>query len=119
MVLYIAGKYSAKVAEYKAVEFTGPTSKEMTLSGRMTVSNMASEIGAKFAFFEPDEKVFDYLRKRTPKKLTSITADEDACYEAVYEEDVSTLEPQVAFPYSVGNVKPISRVGHIKVDQVV
>lgn len=119
IILHIAGKYSASVAEYKAVEFSGKTTEEMSLSGRMTISNMAAEIGAKFAFFQPDEKVSCYVKERTEKTFIPITSDEDAPYEGLYEEDVSNLEPQVALPFSVDNVKPVSQVGNIKIDQVV
>ncbi len=117
IILYIAGKYSGSIAQYKAIEFTGPVAKEMSLESRMTISNMSVEIGAKFAFFEPDEKVREYLAGRTVKKFQPVYADEDATYEAEYEVDVSRLEPQVALPYAVDNVKPVSEVIGIKVNQ--
>ena len=119
IILHIAGKYSVDVAQYKAVEFAGETCGEMSLSSRMTMSNMAAEIGAKFAFFEPDEQVEGYLKGRTDEPFILIKADEDASYEKVYKEDVSGLEPQVAFPFSVDNVRAISKVGSIKIDQAV
>jgi homoaconitate hydratase family protein len=119
IMICLAGKYSVDIAQYKAVEFSGSACKEMTLSSRMTMSNMAAEIGAKFAFFEPDEKVFQYLKERTSEQLISLRADEDASYEKVFEEELSDLEPQVAFPFSPGHAKPISRVGDIRIDQAV
>ena len=119
IILHIAGKYSVDVAQYKAVEFAGETCGEMSLSSRMTMSNMAAEIGAKFAFFEPDEQVEGYLKGRTDEPFILIKADEDASYEKVYKEDVSGLEPQVSFPFSVDNVKAISKVGSIRIDQAV
>ena len=119
IILHIAGKYSVDVAQYKAVEFAGETCGEMSLSSRMTMSNMAAEIGAKFAFFEADEQVEGYLKGRTDEPFILIKADEDASYEKVYKEDVSGLEPQVAFPFSVDNVRAISKAGSIKIDQAV
>jgi 3-isopropylmalate/(R)-2-methylmalate dehydratase large subunit len=119
IILYIAGKYSSSVAQYKAVEFSGPVAEQLSLASRMTMSNMAVEIGAKFGFFEPDGKVATYLAQRTRRSFTALKPDEDAIYEKVYEVDVTTLEPQIAFPYTVDNVKPISQVGEIKVDQAV
>jgi len=119
VILSIAGKYSVDVAQYRAVEFDGATCKQMTLSSRMTMSNMAAEIGAKFAFFEPDEQVEFYLKGRTKEAFSLIKPDRDAFYEKVYEEEISGLEPQVAFPFSVDNVRPISKVGSIKIDQAV
>ncbi len=117
VMLHIAGKYSSEVAQYKSVEFSGPVAKQMSLASRMTMSNMAVEIGAKFGFFEPDEKVAQYLAGRTKKTFTLLKPDEDAAYESTYELDVRALEPQVALPFTVDNVKPISQVGDIHVDQ--
>lgn len=116
-LLYIAGKYTAEVAQYKAVEFSGPGAKAMSVSSRMTMSNMGVEIGAKFAFFEADEKTLEFLKGRTPKPASAFGPDADAVYEAVYEVDLSSLEPQVALPHTVDNVKPISAVGEIKINQ--
>lgn len=121
IILYIAGKYTTEVAQYKAVEFKGPTVEEMSIASRMTIANMGVEIGAKFAFFEADQKTLDYLLKYVKegaeKRVGIFKADPDARYEQVIEIDVSRLEPQVAFPHDVGNVRPISAVGDIKVNQ--
>jgi len=121
IILYLAGKYTTEVAQYKAVEFKGPTVERMSIASRMTMANMGVEIGAKFAFFEADQKTIDYLlkhvKKEAKKRLGFFQADPDASYEQVYEIDVSRLEPQVAFPHDVGNVRPISKVGDIKVNQ--
>jgi len=119
IILHIAGKYSTEIAQYKSVEFDGPVAKEMSLESRMTMSNMAVEIGAKFGFFEPDEKVTQYLSQRTDRTFQLLKPDKDAIYEKVYEVDVSSLEPQIALPFSVGNVMPISKIGEIKIDQAV
>jgi 3-isopropylmalate/(R)-2-methylmalate dehydratase large subunit len=121
IILYIAGNYTTEVAQYKAVEFKGPTVDRMSIASRMTIANMGVEIGAKFAFFDSDQKTIDYLlqyaREGAKKRVGIFKADPDACYERVIEMDVSRLEPQVAFPHDVGNVRPISAVGDIKVNQ--
>jgi 3-isopropylmalate/(R)-2-methylmalate dehydratase large subunit len=121
IILYIAGKYTTEVAQYKAVEFKGPTVEGMSIASRMTIANMGVEIGAKFAFFEADQKTLDYLLKYVKegakKRVGIFKADPDARYEQVFEIDVSRLEPQVAFPHDVGNVRPISGVGEIKANQ--
>jgi 3-isopropylmalate/(R)-2-methylmalate dehydratase large subunit len=119
IILYIAGKYSSGVANYKSIEFTGEVAAALSLASRLTVSNMAMEIGAKFAFFEPDEKVVKYLLGRARHPYSAITADAGAAYEKEYQVQVTDLEPQIAFPYSVDNVKPISQIGEIKIDQAV
>ena len=78
---------------------------------------MGVEIGTKFAFFKADSKTLDYLKGRTRQPLEPFGPDPDARYETVYEMDVSSLEPQVACPHSVGNVKPISEIGDVPVQQ--
>ncbi len=121
IILYLAGKFTTKVAQYKAVEFKGPTVERMSIASRMTMANMGVELGAKFAFFEADQKTIDYLLKYAKegakKRISIFKADPNASYEQVYEIDVSPLEPQVAFPHDVGNVRPISAVGDVKVNQ--
>lgn len=117
VILSIAGKYSADVAQYKAVEFIGPLAEEMSLASRMTMSNMAVEIGAKFGFFIPDQKVSDFLQGRGQTSFPLISPDADAPYEAIYQIEVSSLEPQVAYPYSVDNVQPVSEAQEVKIHQ--
>ena len=119
VILYLAGKYSENVAQYMSVEYTGQTVREMSLASRMTLANMTAEIGAKFAFIEPDEKVFDYLTGRAKNSFEVLKADAGASYEQVYEEDVVNLVPQVALPFSVDNVRPVSKVNNVKIDQAV
>lgn len=117
LILHIAGKYTTEVAQYRAVEFVGPLADRMSLASRMTVSNMGVEIGAKFAFFNADATTLAFLEGRTPQPATPFAADAGAVYEATYEVDVSGLEPQVAMPHDVGNVRPVSAVGDVPVDQ--
>lgn len=119
IMLYIAGKYSVTVAQYKAVEFAGPVAREMSLASRMTMSNMSVEIGAKFGFFTPDEKVTQYLSTRTDREFALVSPDEDAVYQKEYQVDVSGLEPQIAVPYAIDNVKPVSELAGTKLDQAV
>jgi len=119
IILYIAGNYSTTVAQYKSVEFSGPVSDSFSLASRMAMSNMSVEIGAKFGFFSPDEKVVEYLRTRTEREFDIINPDEDAEYEKEYKVDISTLEPQIAIPYAVDNVKPVSEVAGVRLNQAV
>jgi len=121
VILYLAKGYTTEMAQYKSLEFKGPTAEKMSIASRMTMANMGVELGAKFAFFEADQKTVDYLlpyvQEKAKKKVGFFKADPDALYEQTYEVDVSRLEPQVAFPHDVGNVRPISQVGDIRVDQ--
>jgi 3-isopropylmalate/(R)-2-methylmalate dehydratase large subunit len=119
VILHLIGKYSVDVAQYKAVEFSGEVCSRMGLGDRMTMSNMAAEMGAKFAFFEPNEAISNYLRARSDQPFAPIKSDLDSVYENIFSEDVSDLEPQVALPFSPGNVKSVSDIRDVKVDQAV
>jgi 3-isopropylmalate/(R)-2-methylmalate dehydratase large subunit len=117
VVLHVAGIFGTEVAQYRAIEFAGPLASRMSLAGRMTVSNMAAELGAKFAFFEADDRAVAYVRERSAEPVAPFGPDPDASYEAVHRVDVSGLEPQVARPHNPGNVVPVSHVRDVRVDQ--
>ncbi len=117
IIIKIAGDYSAEVATYKSIEFTGNTMENLSIASRMTMSNFALELGAKFAFGVPDEKVVNWIKERTHEPFELIKPDSNASYEKTYEMDVSDLEPQVSCPHTVDNVKPISEVAGIKINQ--
>ncbi len=116
VILKIAGDYGTDVALYKSVEFVGPAVEKMTLSDRWTIANMGVEIGAKFAIFEADQKTLDFLQGRAKEPFTPVKSDPDASFEQIYKLDVSDLPPQVACPYDVGNVKPVSEVRGIPIN---
>jgi len=117
LTLNIVGKIGADGAIYKGLEFGGSTIRDMTIDGRMVLSNMAVEMGAKAGLIEPDQKTLDYVKSRTDKPFTPIKSDPDSTYERVVDVNVSELEPQVAVPHSVDNVKPVSEVEDVTVDQ--
>ena len=117
IIVKIAGDYSAEVATYKSIEFTGNTMENLSIASRMTMSNFALELGAKFAFGIPDEKVVNWVKERTSEPFELVKPDPDAVYEKIYEMDVSDLEPQVACPHTVDNVKPISKLENVKINQ--
>ena len=120
LILSIIGRMGVDGAIYKSAEFTGPTIKSMSIAGRMTLCNMAVEMGAKNGIVEPDETTRKFLEGRTSKALPnfeSLKSDKDAVYERTMEFDVSNMEPQVACPSSVDNVKPVSEVGNVPIEQ--
>lgn len=120
VILHLIGDVGAEGARYKAAEYAGSTVRDMPMSERMTVSNMAIEMGGKAGIIEADKVTEKYLQERIPGfKLDSCwKSDKDAVFSEVREYDVSKLEPQVACPHNVDNVKPVSEVEGIKVDQV-
>ncbi len=119
LVLNIIGKLGVDGAIYKSVEFTGPTIREMSIAGRMTICNMAVEMGAKNGIVEPDEITCKFLKGRikTMPDFEALRSDKDASYGATIEFNIAELEPQVACPSSVDNVKPVSDVGNVPVEQ--
>ncbi len=117
VILHLAGQFTSEVAQYKAVEFSGPVAHAMEVDERLTMSNMGVEIGAKFAFFEADDKTIVYLQGRTEHRVEPFGPDADAQYVAMHEIDVTGLAPQVALPHNVDNVQPVSEVGEIPVQQ--
>ncbi len=119
LILAIIGKMSVDGAIYESAEFTGPTIKAMSIAGRMTLCNMAVEMGAKNGIIEPDETTRKFLegRVKTLPDFDSLKSDKDAHYARTVEFDVSRMEPQIACPSSVDNVKPVSKVGNIPIEQ--
>jgi len=110
IILHIIGDLGADGALYKAVEFSGKVIKEMDISGRMTLCNMTVEMGAKIGYVESDEKTIQWLASMTNKKYKIIKSDADAEFEKIINYNISDLEPQVACPHTVDNVKPVSKV---------
>jgi 3-isopropylmalate/(R)-2-methylmalate dehydratase large subunit len=117
LMLKIIGQLKADGAIYKALEFAGPTIDEMNVSGRLTLCNMAVEIGAKTAIINPDETTLSYVKNRTNKPFKPLRSDLDSNYERNAKFTVDNLEPQVACPHTVDNVKPVTQVEGTPVDQ--
>jgi 3-isopropylmalate/(R)-2-methylmalate dehydratase large subunit len=119
IILYIAGKYGTDMAQYKAIEWTGSVVDEMSMDGRMTMSNMSVELGAKFGLFRADDRTIDYVKARTDRAFEPVESDPGAKYAEEYHIEGSEMEPQVALPHNVGNVKRASDVSKVKIDQAV
>ncbi|MFQ6051334.1 MAG: homoaconitase large subunit [Candidatus Hydrothermarchaeota archaeon] len=114
VILNILGEIKADGASYKAIEFRGNTVKDMSISGRMTLCNMAVEMGAKVGLIEPDKKTEEFLKDRNVefKHIKS-----EGKYEQTYNFEVSDLEPQVAKPHRVDDVTSVSEVEGMEIDQ--
>jgi 3-isopropylmalate/(R)-2-methylmalate dehydratase large subunit len=117
IILYIIGNLGADGVLYKAVEFSGNVIESMDISGRMTLCNMSVEMGAKNGYVEPDEKTIQWLSSRTEEKYEIIKSDSDANFKKVINFEVGKLQPQIACPHTVDNVRPVSEVKGIKIDQ--
>lgn len=102
---------------YKALEIGGSCIRDMSVSGRLTIANMAAELGVKCAVIEADEKTLEYTGCGS-RDCTLDRPDPDAHYEQVFTLDAGALEPLVACPHNVDQVKPVSQTAGLPVDQV-
>ena len=118
LILFTIGRIGVDGALYKAMEFSGPVIRRLGMDDRFAMSNMAIEAGARAGIIEPDEITLRYIRP-APRKYKVYRSDEKAAYEKIYEYDISELEPQVACPHLPSNVKPVSALKSIALDQVV
>ncbi len=119
LVLYLVGAIGADGATYKALEFSGEAVSDMSVSQRLTVANMAIEMGAKVGLFPSDAKTRAYLVDQGRKGgYRPLYPDSDAVYERIIEIDADELEPMVAQPHTVDNVAPAKELNHIRIQQV-
>ncbi|NLZ35561.1 2,3-dimethylmalate dehydratase large subunit [Clostridium sp. N3C] len=119
LILRILSDLRVDGSNYKVIEFSGSTISEMSISSRLTLCNMTVEVGAKAGIIEPDEKTIKYLEKYGIDKefLLDLKSDKDAVYEKVIHYNAETIEPLVACPYNVDNVKTVDECKYIKIDQ--
>jgi homoaconitate hydratase family protein len=116
--LKIIGDHGAEMANYKAIEFAGPAAGDLSVGARLTLANMSAEMGAKNGYFAPDVKTLKWLEGRARGPFVVASSDPDARFESVLAYDLDALEPQVACPHTVDNVKPIGAVAGKPVNQV-
>ncbi len=119
LILYIIGDIGVEGARYRAMEFTGEVIDALSVEGRLTMANMAIEAGGKCGMFIPDAKTLAFVRERTHREFSVIESDPDARYAEIRHYDARSIEPQVAFPHSPANTRPISRVGTVPINQAV
>ncbi len=119
IILNVIGRLGTEGATYKALEFTGGTVSRMRVDERLTLSNMSVEAGAKVGLVPTDEVTQSYLEGRgRGGSFQKITPDEDARYEDMLDVKAEKVEPSVALPDNVDNVKPVSEVAGLEVQEV-
>ena len=116
--LKLIGDHGAEMANYKAVEFAGPSAHDFSVGARLTLANMSAEMGAKNGYFAPDDKALRWLEGRARGPFVALSSDPDASYESVLPVNLDGLEPQIACPHTVDNVKPVAAVAGKPVNQV-
>jgi len=118
IILRIIGDVSASGADYCSVEFHGDT-KQFSVDERFTIANMGVEMGAKNAFFPVDDVTVQYLKSIgvSEFKYVPIYPDKDAIYAKEINYDLGTISPVVALPHSVDNVKDVTEVEGLEIQQ--
>jgi 3-isopropylmalate/(R)-2-methylmalate dehydratase large subunit len=121
LILHLIGRLGAEGANYRVIEFHGETIRGMSTSGRLVLCNMSVEAGATSGIVPADAETERYLRQEAgvTGEIERVAPDPDAEYAQALELDVTDLEPQVACPHTVDNVKPLAAVEGVKVQQIV
>ncbi len=117
IILHIIGDIGVDGSLYKSMEFYGSTISKLSLSDRITISNMAIEAGAKTGIIPPDKKVFEYLRMRIRDSYKAVYADKDAEYSDKFQYDAKDIVPTVAKPFLPSNIAPASELSNIEIQQ--
>lgn len=118
IILRLIGDLGADGATYRALEFTGSTVEDMSVSSRMTIANMAIEAGAKCALFSPDEKTAEYCQITLTDEDKALKGDADATYCKVMNYKAEDFVPVMACPSQVDNIQPVRKLQGTKIDQV-
>jgi len=118
LILFTIGKIGVDGALYRVMEFSGPVISKLGMDDRFSMCNMAIEAGARAGIIEPDAITEEYV-SRFKRKSKFYQSDKDAVYEKTIEWDISGLEPQVACPHLPSNVRPVSALKEVKINQVV
>ncbi len=119
VILHIIGMIGVDGALYKSMEFTGSGVSALSMDDRFAMANMAIEAGGKNGIFEVDEKTLEYVKEHSERTYEVFKADEDAAYSQIFEIDLASIRPTVAFPHLPENARTIDNVGEVKIDQVV
>ncbi|MDF1498868.1 MAG: 3-isopropylmalate dehydratase large subunit [Anaerolineales bacterium] len=117
IALAVIAEQGADGALYMSVEWHGETIEALDVSERSVLTNMMAEMGAKNSIIPVDGKTTAYLSGRARQKFKPLHPDANASYRKTIEVDVSTLEPLVACPHRVDNVRPLSQMNDIRIDQ--
>ena len=116
VILSIIGDIGSSGADYCSVEFHGDL-KQFSVGDRFTIANMGVEAGAKNAVFPVDKVTIEYLKSIGVTNYTPVWADSDASYFKELTYDLSTISPTIACPHNVDNVKPVSELAGLEIEQ--
>ncbi len=119
MALKMCATLGMNGGDYQAVQYSGSTIEQLDMMERMTLSNMAAELGAQAGIIEPDETTAAYVAKAggDPGDWASFKSDQDASYHVTHEFNATDLQPHVAAPHSPANAAPVEDVDRDEIDQ--
>ena len=115
---HVIARIGREQADYRVLEFGGPALATLDMDARMTLCNVAVDIGAKSGVVPPDARTLEYVAPRAKAPFTPVTSDPDAVFERVVDIELGALQPMVAQPPSPENVVDLDTVAGIAVDQV-
>lgn len=119
VILEVLRRLSVKGGVGKVIEYTGDGVLSLSVPERATITNMGAELGATTSIFPSDEVTKRFLTaQKRADAWQALSADEDAVYDETVEINLSEIEPAAACPHSPDNVKKLSEIGKIKIDQV-
>jgi len=120
IALRIAQLYGEDAAPYLGVEFAGPLVGKMEMSERLVLCNMVIDFGAKTGYIQPDEITARFVAARAPGRAwTPHTTDADSDYSRIVDLDVSQIEPLVAVPHDLSDVRGASELSDVRIDEAV
>ena len=117
LALHVIGELGSDGGLYMSVEWHGEAIEALDLSQRAVLTNITAEMGAKNSYITPDLKVFSFLKERAERQYEPVYPDPDALYARIVDYDASAIVPMIACPHTVDNVKPLSEVAGLHVDQ--
>ena len=119
VILEVLRRMSVKGGVGKVIEYCGEGVKTLSVPERATITNMGAELGATTSIFPSDEITKQFLKAQKREDVwVELSADEDAVYDEVIDIDLSKIEPMAACPHMPDNVKTLSEIGEMKIDQV-
>jgi homoaconitase/3-isopropylmalate dehydratase large subunit len=120
VALRIAQLYGEDAAPYLGVEFTGPLVAKMAMPERLVLCNMVIDFGAKTGYIRPDETTARWMALRAPdRKWTAETTDSDADYCRIVDLNVSEVEPLVAIPHDLSDVRNAADLFDVRIDEAI
>ena len=119
VILEVLKRLSVKGGVGKVIEYCGEGVKTLSVPERATITNMGAELGATTSIFPSDEITLEFLKAQGRADVwKELSADSDAVYDEELTIDLSAIEPAAACPHSPDNIKSISELGEMKIDQV-